>query len=162
MDLLGFEAKDLEWYQMALRAVIVFIFALALIRIAGMRTFGTKSPFDVVLSITLGAILSRAICGHYPFFALLITAATLAVVHRIVAYFSSKSQLFNRLTEGDPVLLFNNSQKDTQKLSRHCITEVDLIQTLHEQNLDSFTNVKEVWLESNGKITIVKKDTKTV
>lgn len=107
IDLLWLEAEDLHWYQMFTRALIVFITAIAFIRLAGMRSFGTQSAFDVVLSITLGAILSRCITGHYPFFATLATALFLAMLHRLFAWLSFKSRFINRLTEGNRTLLLS-------------------------------------------------------
>jgi uncharacterized membrane protein YcaP (DUF421 family) len=158
IDLLGLNAKDLEWYQMFIRAFIVFIVAIAFIRIAGMRSFGTKSAFDVVLSITLGAILSRCITGHYPFFASLATAMFIALLHRLFAWFSFKSKLINKLLEGDPVQLFNDGKKIEKNLALHSIQEKELKQAVREENMDNFEKVKTIWFEPDGKISVVKKE----
>jgi len=158
IDLLGLDAKDLEWYQMFTRAFIVFVTAIAFIRIAGMRSFGTQSAFDVVLSITLGAILSRCITGHYPFFPTLATALFVALLHRIFAWLSFSSKIINKLTEGEPIILYRAGKKNEKNLARHSIPEKDLMQALHEENIDSYENVKAIWFETDGKISIVKKD----
>src|ERR1044071_2784174 len=110
IDLLGLKQEDLEWYQMTVRAIIVFIVALIFIRIAGMRSFGFRSPFDVVLSITIGAVLGRCISGQYPFFSCLAAAITLAFLHRFIAWLSYKSRTIHKLAEGDPVLLYKDGQ----------------------------------------------------
>jgi uncharacterized membrane protein YcaP (DUF421 family) len=47
------EGKDLSTLQMAMRAIVVFIACLALIRISGRRSFGNRSPFDYVVAILL-------------------------------------------------------------------------------------------------------------
>ncbi|MCW3103102.1 MAG: hypothetical protein JWO09_1542 [Bacteroidetes bacterium] len=158
IDLLGLEEKDLEWYQMMTRTVVVFIAAVAFIRLAGMRTFGTKTPFDVVVSITLGALLSRCITGHYPFFATLLAAMSLAVVHRLCAWLAFRSKIIQKLMEGDSVLLFRNGVKEHRRLAKHCISEKDIIKALHEECLDSLDKVKELWLEPDGKISVIKKE----
>ena len=49
--------------QMAVRAVVTFLIAIALVRLAGRRSFGMRSPFDTVISLLLGATLSRGIVG---------------------------------------------------------------------------------------------------
>ena len=158
MDLLGLEVKDLEWYQMVTRAIIVFIFALAMIRVTGMRTFGTKSAFDIVLSITLGAILSRAISGHYPFFACLLTAATLCIIHRLIAFLSYKSKFISKLTEGEPVVLYKDGKKIMSKMKLYNISDSDLKLALHKQNMDGYDKVKAICFEHNGEISIIKKE----
>ena len=52
---------------MTIRALIVYISGLVFIKIAGMRTFSSQSVLDVILSITPGSMLSRAIIGHFLF-----------------------------------------------------------------------------------------------
>ncbi|SAL84773.1 hypothetical protein AWB74_07058 [Caballeronia arvi] len=47
------EGRDLNSLQMTARAVAVFFGALVLIRIAGRRSFGQRSPFDYVVAILL-------------------------------------------------------------------------------------------------------------
>lgn len=156
IDLLGLDLNDLTWYQMGIRAIIVSIVAIALIRVAGIRSFGTSSPFNVVLVITLGALLCRCIAGHYSFYACLFGATVLAFFHRLVAYLSFKSKFINKLTEGDPILLYKDGKKMQRNLSREYITEEDLLKCLREEHLDDFNNVKSIWLEPDGKISVVK------
>ena len=46
---------------MCARSAVVFFAALLLLRLAGARTFGGNTAFDVVLKIILGAILGRVV-----------------------------------------------------------------------------------------------------
>lgn len=57
---LGADPKTLNFLQMTLRAIIIYVSALAMMRLAGDRRFGGRySDFDIVLSITFGSLLSR-------------------------------------------------------------------------------------------------------
>ena len=158
IDLLGLNAKDLEWYQMVIRTVIVFIVALSSIRLTGMRTFGTQSAFDVIVVITLGGILGRCIMGHYPFFASLSAAGALVALHKIISVLASRNKFICGLVEGDAILLFKNGQKQMTKLKKYDITEKELLAALHKQSIDSFEKVKTIWLEPDGALSVVKKD----
>jgi uncharacterized membrane protein YcaP (DUF421 family) len=155
-DLLGLYTKDLEWYQMFTRTVIVFVVAIAFVRLAGIRSFGTGTAFDIVVSITLGALLSRCITGHYPFFATLISALFLAALHRFVGWLSYKSRIIRKLTEGDAVPLYKNGRMVHANLRKHSITDNDLLKALHEEGLDDLRMAKTIWLEADGKISVVK------
>jgi uncharacterized membrane protein YcaP (DUF421 family) len=52
---------------MALRSIIVYLVTVGVARFAGKRFFGEHTAFDVVLSIILGSVLSRAINGSALF-----------------------------------------------------------------------------------------------
>ena len=143
---------------MVVRAIVVYAVALAYIRIAGMRSFGTSSAFDVVVTITMGAVLSRSITGHYPFFPCLITAAVLALCHRLIAFLNFKVDAVRRAAEGKPVLLFREGLFAEKNLSLHSIHRADLDRTLREKGIDDYNKVKSIWYEVDGKISVVKKD----
>ena len=157
IDLMGLDAKDLVWYQVLTRTVIVFIAALAFIRLTGMCTFGTQSAFVIVV-ITLGGIPGRCIMGHYPFFASLVAAAALTALHKPVSFLASSSKFIRRLVEGNAVLLFDHGEKFPDKLKQYDITDSGLTTAIHEQSIDNFSKVKNIWLEPDGKLSIIKKD----
>ena len=158
IDLIGLSVDDLEWYQMCTRAVIVFIVALVFIRLSGMRTFGTQSAFDVVVSLTLGAVLSRCITGRYPFFSCLSAAVLLVILHQLTAYLTYKFKHIRKLTQGEGVLLFENGCLIEENLAKHFVVESDLLQAIHRSHLDGYENVKAIWLEPCGELFIVKKE----
>ena len=55
---LGINAQQLNIWQMGLRAAIVYVAALLMVRIVGDRRFiGKYAAFDVILSIIFGSTL---------------------------------------------------------------------------------------------------------
>jgi len=155
IDLLGLEQNELEWYQMLVRVVIVFVYAITIIRLTGMRTFGTKSAFDIVVSITLGGMLGRCIMGHYPFFSSLVAATGLVCLHRLVSFVSSRNRTIAKLTAGEPVLLSRDGKKQMEELRKYEITDRELNTALHENGVENLTDTKSVWLEPDGKISVI-------
>lgn len=51
------QGKNLNSLQMTCRGIVVFFFALILIRISGRRSFGIRTPLDNIIIILLGTIL---------------------------------------------------------------------------------------------------------
>ena len=60
---LGLDAEELTAWQMGLRAMIVYIIGVVLIRLGEKRFIGKFSAFDVIVAIMIGSVLSRAIRG---------------------------------------------------------------------------------------------------
>jgi uncharacterized membrane protein YcaP (DUF421 family) len=157
-DIFGFSQYELDWYHMAARAVLIFFIALIFLRIAGMRAFGSKTPFDIVMTLTIGALLSRGISGHYPFFSCLAGALSLALCHRLVAYVSFRSKRIRNIIEGKPVLLYQNGKKIEANLKRITIHDDDIERVLRQQGIKNLAEVESMWYEISGSITVIKKE----
>jgi uncharacterized membrane protein YcaP (DUF421 family) len=81
-----FEASDdVGIMAMSLRALIIFVATLIFLRIAGRRSFGQKTAFDLCVTVLLGAVLSRAIVGASPMMPALAAGAVLVLAHRLLA-----------------------------------------------------------------------------
>ena len=66
---LGSEPKDLTFFQISLRGVIVFLATLIMVRLGHKRSLSRKTAFDAVLIVILASMISRAINGSAAFFA---------------------------------------------------------------------------------------------
>lgn len=63
---LGLEDETLMVAQMSLRALLVFVAGLAMVRVGEKRFLGKSTAFDIVPSVILGAVLDAAITGAAP------------------------------------------------------------------------------------------------
>src|SRR4051812_6447765 len=102
--------KDLSPLQMGMRTVLVFIICLVFIRISGKRSFGMHMPLDNVITILLGAVLSRAIVGASPFIATITSGAVIVVVYRLFAGLCFYSKRFGRIVKGSDEVIYKNGQ----------------------------------------------------
>src|SRR5690242_5788295 len=82
---IGLESQQMEFWQMALRAVMVYAVTLAMVRLGKKRFMGKATAFDVILGIMLGSIASRAITGNAPLVASLAATATLIALHSMLS-----------------------------------------------------------------------------
>ena len=78
---LELESKDINYWQMSVRAVIVFILSIAMLRLGHKRFMDKNTALDVMLGIVFGSIVSRAITGNAPFFPALAASLTLVFMH---------------------------------------------------------------------------------
>ncbi|PVY41970.1 DUF421 domain-containing protein [Pontibacter virosus] len=158
-SLLGIGSDSLTWWQMSVRAVLVFIVALIIMRIGNKRIFGKHTAFDIVLGIIYGSVLSRAITGNSPFWPTLAAALTLVLLHRFLAFLAYNTGGFiGPFIKGNPVCLIKDGKIQEGELKKHNLTENDLQEALR---VGGVTGVKEVaygCLERSGDISIVKKD----
>jgi len=152
------EGKEVNIFQMAIRAAIIFLIALVLIRFSGRRTFGMLSPFDNVISILLGAILSRSVIGASPFFATIAASFVIVILHRLFAWIALYNDAFGSLIKGNSKIIYTEGKIIRKNMKRFFITDKDLLEEVRLQgNVESLDEIKSAYVERNGKITIIKK-----
>ena len=152
------EGKDLDTLQMSCRAVVAFLITLLLIRIAGIRTFGKKSAFDNVIIIMLGSVLSRVVVGASPFIPTTVACLAFVMVHWVLARISVTNDTIGRWVKGEKSSLYADGQFNRKNMMRARISDKDLKEGLRLGiNDESFEQVKEIFIERSGEISIVKK-----
>jgi uncharacterized membrane protein YcaP (DUF421 family) len=159
-ELFGSDTENLNTIQMVVRAIATFLIALVLIRVAGIRSFGSKSAFDIVLSITVGAVLSRCIIGKYSFLACVSAAATLALMHRLFAMITLYSPKLSLLIKGKADLIVSGDKIDRKKMKVHNLSMEDLEQAARKAGLKSIEQIEEAYFETDGKFSIIPKNVK--
>jgi uncharacterized membrane protein YcaP (DUF421 family) len=153
------EGKDLDALQMGMRAIVVFLVALALIRVSGRRSFGQRSPFDSVVVILLGATLSRAIVGASPFVATVIASFAIVACHRALAWACMRSRGLERLVGGVEREVFSNGAFNARELNAALITPTDVQESVRQKTgARSMDNVAAAILERNGEVSVIRKN----
>jgi len=152
------EGKDLTVLQMCIRAIIIFLLALVLIRISGRRSFGLKTPMDNIIVILLGAILSRAVVGNSPFVPILFSCLVLVLMHRLISWLNDRYIFLSRIIEGNKILLFDNGCFNIENMKKALVKEEDIMQAIRLKALtDNLGAINQVYMERNGEISILKK-----
>lgn len=157
LSMLFGEGAELTVWQMAARALAIFLIALALIRISGRRSFGQRSPFDACTTVLLGAILSRAVVGASPFFSVVAAATTLVVMHRLIALANLRWPAFERIVNGTERELVHHGRRDPQAMRAALISEKDLEEAVRKKLGNAqLGEIERAVLERDGEITVVK------
>ncbi|MGG7661545.1 DUF421 domain-containing protein [Dyadobacter sp. BHUBP1] len=152
------EGENQTALQMSARAVVIFIITLILLRIAGRRSFGMKSPFDNIIVILLGAILSRAVVGASEFVPTIASATVIAVLHRLGAWLGALNLRFGALIKGQKIVLFEKGKLRHDNMRRALISESDLYASLrNDMHVESFEKIESAYMENNGQISFVRK-----
>lgn len=158
-NLTGSDADTILWWQVIIRATIVFIVAIIIVRLGGKRIFGKHTAFDIVLGIVLGSILGRTITGAAPLLASIIAAFTLVFLHWLMALTSFQWDSIGRLVKGNIQILVKDGEIQWESMKRNHISERDLQEAI--RLLGNGAKVEEVKMahyERSGDISIQIKD----
>jgi uncharacterized membrane protein YcaP (DUF421 family) len=155
---LGLEPKDLTFFQISLRGVIVFIAALAMVRIGHKRSLSRKTAFDAVLLVILASVLSRAINGSAAFFATLGGGLVLVLLHRLLALVAFHSHWFGCLIKGEAEVIVEDGKMILPSMRRNHISKHDLEEDLRlHAKMEDLSEIRVGRVERSGDISFIEK-----
>src|ERR1041384_3718689 len=102
-----------------LRPIVVYLFLIIGLRLAGKRELAQLNPFDLVVLLTISNTVQNAIIGEdNSVTGGLIGAATLLIVNHVVVRYLYGHERLERLVEGDEDVLIENGEILMDRLRR--------------------------------------------
>jgi len=148
------------WWELVLRATLVYAFLLTLIRITGKRQIGQLSPFDLVLLLVLSnAVQNSMNAGDNSLIGGLLSASTLIVLNSVVAALTYRSKRIESLIEGRPQVLIHNGKLYEKTMTDARLTHHELNAALRRAGCLTVKDVHCAVLENNGAISVVAHQT---
>jgi len=151
------EAKDLTFLQISLRAVIIFLATLIMVRLGHKRSLARKSAFDAVLLVILASFLARAVNGTAPLFETIGAGFVVVLLNRLLALFAYQSHAFGILIKGRPELIIDNGDLVFQTMRRNHISKHDVEEDMRlEASLEDLKKIRRGFVERSGDISFIK------
>ena len=151
----GLDVREVSLGQMAARAALVYLAVLLLVRVGSKRFLSKATPFDAVVAIMLGSIMSSAITGSTPFWTTVAAGASIMAAHSLIAFLTARTAL-GSLFKGEPRLLIKDGEVQEEELRRAKLSKHDLEAALREQGHDSDpSKIERAYLERSGAVSIV-------
>src|SRR5882672_11329540 len=141
-----------------IRPIVVYIFLIVGLRLAGKRELAQLNPFDLVVLLTISNTVQNAIIGEdNSVTGGLIGAATLLLVNHLVVRYLYTHERLEQLVEGDPDVLIENGIIKMERLSEELITKGELEAAAHKQGFATLEEIDRAVLEPGGGICFFAK-----
>ena len=151
---------SIPWWQLIVRAVAVYVFLLAFVRLTGKRQIGQLAPFDLVLLLVLAnAVQSSINGGDNSLVGGLIGAAALISLNHLFGYVTFKSKRLEHFVEGRPKVIIHNGHLYADVMRTAQLTHHELNSALRQAGCAYIGECRYAILENNGAISVVKKET---
>lgn len=148
----------MPWWEFVLRAVVVYVVLLLLVRLTGKRAVAQTTPFDMILLVLLGTAVQNSLIGEdISLLGGLILAATLIVLNHGVGYATARLRPMHALVEGEPVLLARNGEVFGNVLRRQNLCPADFEEAMRRHGIRDHAEIECAWLESDGRVTLLKR-----
>ena len=160
LELFGGDAplKELEVHQIAARALAVYFFGLAIVRVGKSRLMSNSTPIDVLLVIILGSLLSRAITGSASLTETFVSCAVLVAMHALITVLTYYWHPVGNLLKGHVRPLVKDGVILWDQMRQSHYSEHDLKAAIRLQaGLEDVADVSVAMKERSGEISVVPK-----
>ena len=140
-----------------IRTLIVYLFLLVGLRLAGKRELSQINPFDLVVLLLLSNTVQNAIIGNdNSLSGGIIGAAALLIINAVVVRLLYHYGQLDKV-EGRPDDLIRNGRILRHHLERELITVAELEAAARRQGIDSLASVHSCRLETGGALTFIQR-----
>lgn len=144
-----------------LRAIILYIIVLVVMRLMGKREIGQLQPFELAISIMIADLASIPMTEiGIPISNGIIPILGLLVMHLLISLLNMKSIKFREIMCGKPTIFIYRGKIDEQALKKERFTINELEERLRGNNIFNIGDVEYAILETSGQVTVIPKPEK--
>ena len=144
-----------------IRAIILYIIVLVVMRLMGKREIGQLQPFELAISIMIADLASIPMTElGIPISNGIIPSVGLLVMHLIISVLNIKSIKAREIICGRPAILIYRGRIDEKVLQKERFTINELQERLRGDNIFNISDVEYAILETNGQVTVIPKPNK--
>lgn len=143
------------------RAIILYIIVLIVMRLMGKREIGQLQPFELAISIMIADLASIPMTEiGIPIFNGIIPILGLLVMHLIISIINLKSLKAREIICGKPSILIYRGRINEKALIKERFTINELEERLRGNNVVNLGDVEYAILETSGQVTVIQKPEK--
>lgn len=140
-----------------LRAVVIYLVILLLLRLTGKRTLAQLTTIDFVLLLIMSEATQQALLSDdYSVTNFVLVVTTLALVDRTADWLKFHFTAASRVAEGMPVVLVEHGRPLDERLRKEHISTDDILASARkDQGLLRMEDIEYAVLERSGGISII-------
>lgn len=144
-----------------IRAIILYILVLFVMRLMGKREIGQLQPFEFAIAIMIAdlATIPMADSG-IPLTNGIVGILGLLVMHILISIINLKSIKIRGIISGKPSILIYRGKINEQALKKEKFTISELQERLRVDGIFNLGDIEYAILETNGEISVVEKPNK--
>jgi uncharacterized membrane protein YcaP (DUF421 family) len=140
-----------------IRAALVYLFLLLLLRLTGKRTLAHITTFDFVLLLIISEGAQQALLGEdYSMINGAIVVSTLIGINILMSLLKQRYKWVDRLLDDIPLVIVADGKPLKDRMDMARVDEEDVLDAAREvHGLEHMEQIRHAILERDGKISII-------
>ena len=141
-----------------IRTFLLYLVIIFAVRLMGKRQISELQTSELVVTLLISDIASIPMQNTgQPLVSGLVPIFTLVAIEIILSVMMLKSGRFRKVICGRPIVVINDGKIQQSELRRLRMTTEDLFEDLRQNSIVSISDVAYAIVETNGKLSVVKK-----
>jgi uncharacterized membrane protein YcaP (DUF421 family) len=143
--------------EAVIRSIAVYVFLLVLLRIAGRRTLGQMTAFDLVLLLIISEATQQALVGQdFSLTNSFLVIASLIGIDIALGLLKGTNDRLSRWIDSAPMVIVQEGKPLIERLKKAHIDESDVLAAARKnQGLTAMSEIRWAVLEADGEISVV-------
>ena len=144
--------------DIVIRAAVIFVFVFLLTRLLGRRELSSLEPFDLILLVVTGDLVQQGVTQNdESLTGALLAISTIGLLTVALSYLSFRFKRMRPILNGEPIVLIEDGELIEANLRRQRLTREEVGAEARLEGITSIEDVRWAILETNGRISFVKK-----
>jgi len=142
-----------------LRAIILYVALLLVMRLMGKRQIGEMQPFEFVITLLIAELACIPMTDvSIPLTYGLVSVLAIFILHQIMSILERCGNKVKFLISGAPSLVITPNGVDLKELKRNNMGVEDLIEAMRSLGYFCLDDLKYAIFESNGKLSALERE----
>ncbi len=143
-----------------LRAIVVYLFLLAIFRIAGKRSLANITTFDLVLTLIISESIQQTLTGADSSMTnALLLITTFVGLDVILSVLKHRFSRIDRLLDGVPLVLIRAGEMLQERMNKERVDQQEILTSARMQRgVNRLTDIECAVLENGGQISVIAKE----
>jgi uncharacterized membrane protein YcaP (DUF421 family) len=147
---------ELDLTGIIFRVSVMYLYALALLRISGKQSVDHLSALDFIVTLIIGDLFDDVFWAEVPILEGMVAFAVISLVHILVTYLSSRNRSIYRLVVSPPRLVVENGRLSQDNLQRERLRPETVQFEVRLKGEEHLRDIREARVETEGKISVLK------
>lgn len=143
--------------ESVIRALIVYVFLMLIVRLSGKRTLTEMTVFDFILLLVIGDASQQAITSNdYSITNAIIVITTFVVVDIFLSYVKRRFKTLESIIDGTPLIILSEGKVLQDQMKKARIDISDILESARKSHgLMKLDEIRYAILEKDGGISII-------
>lgn len=142
-----------------IRAVILLLTLIVVMRLMGKRQIGEMEPFEFVITLLIAELVCVPMSDvSIPLLYGIVSVLAVFILHQLLTLIEKSGRSMRKLISGKPSIVINKNGIDIEELKSNNMSVDDLLESLRGTGNFSFDSVYYAVFEANGKLSVMKND----